>query len=61
LRLKKTGVDGSRIVAFGNGVYEEVEDDVTYNEYFSGKHKPEANARKDSAAPKFDKNGNQID
>ena len=61
LAFEKTGVDGSRIVAFGNGVFEEVDDDATYDEYFSGKHKPEANARKNSTAPKFDKNGNQID
>ena len=61
LAFEKTGVDGSRIVAFGNGVFEEVEDDATYDEYFSGKHKPEENARKDSTAPKFDKNGNQVD
>lgn len=61
LAFEKTGVDGSRIVAFGNGVFEEVEDQATYDEWFSGKHKPEANARKDSTAPKIDKNGNQVD
>ncbi|MCP4478795.1 MAG: hypothetical protein GY818_11955 [Planctomycetaceae bacterium] len=61
LAFEKTGVDGSRIVAFGNGVFEEVDDQATYDEWFSGKHKPEANARKDSTAPKIDKNGNQVD
>jgi len=61
LAFEKTGVDGARIVAFGNGVFEEVEDQATYDEFFSGKHKPEKNARKDSSAPKIDKNGNQVD
>jgi len=61
IAFEKTGVDGVRIVAFGNGVFEEVDDEATYDDYFSGKHKPEANARKDSTAPKIDKNGNQID
>ncbi|MDA7902827.1 hypothetical protein N9B31_04135 [Mariniblastus sp.] len=61
LAFEKTGVDGVRFVAFGNGKFEEIDDEATYNDFFSGKHKPEENARKDSSAPKVDKNGNIVD
>jgi outer membrane murein-binding lipoprotein Lpp len=58
--FETTGIDGSRRIGFCNGKFEDVEDEGTYDEFFSGKHKPEENARKDSSAPKIDKNGNQV-
>ena len=57
--FEKTGKGGSRRVGFANGVFEDVEDERTYQDMLDGKAAP-SGGRQDSEVPKFDKNGNQI-
>lgn len=57
--FEKTGVDGSRRVGFANGVFEDVDSDGTYQDMLAGKVSG-GEGRKESAAPKIDKNGNQV-
>lgn len=57
--FEKTGDGGSRRVGFANGVFEDVDDERTYQDMLTGKFK-RGDARQDSEIPKFDKNGNQI-
>ena len=58
--FEKTGSDGSRRVGFANGVFEDVDDEKTYNDMLTGKYKP-GSYRQDASIPKFDKNGNKIE
>ncbi len=58
--FETTGVDGVRMVGFCNGTQEEVEDDTTYENMFAGKYKPADTRGDESAIPKFDSNGKQI-
>jgi hypothetical protein len=56
--FETTGVDGSRLVGFANGTFEEVDDEQTYNDMLKGKHKP-GNSRQEAVIPEFDNQGNQ--